>query len=95
MDSSIWLSKDQIAQLHAALLRARDELRSAEDDARAALRLALVESALQRLKNGTYGECVSCEEPLPFAVLEQRPEQPFCDECERERRRGARTASGG
>lgn len=94
MEPSIWLTSDQVARLRGALLRAREELRAAADEARATLRLALVDSALARLHNGTYGECVSCEEPLALAALERRPEVPFCDECERERRgaAGCRTA---
>ncbi len=83
---TIWLKKDQIAQLRAALLRARDHLKSREEDARSALRLGLVESALVRLNNGTYGECISCEEPLSLRALESRPEAPFCADCELERR---------
>lgn len=89
MQPSIWLTSDQVTRLRAALLDARDELRAAADEARATLRLALVDSALARLHNGTYGECVSCEEPLAFAALERRPEQPFCELCERERRGAA------
>jgi RNA polymerase-binding transcription factor DksA len=89
VDSNAWLTREQIAQLRAALLRAREELAGQADDGRSrnALRLGLVESALTRLQNGTYGECVACEEPLAYSLLAQRPEQPFCPECEQERRR--------
>lgn len=107
MESTVWLTKDQMASLRAKLERARDELRSVEEQAtasngetpgtkaphdveRSRLRLAIVRSALMRLENGTYGECVRCEEPLAFEVLSKRPEAALCQACEAERRSTSR-----
>lgn len=90
MGPNIWLSEDQIALLRRALERARDELReavSASGDERARIRMLGVQSALQRLEKGTYGECVECEEPLAFEVLRERPEAALCAGCEAERRK--------
>ncbi|CAN5735933.1 hypothetical protein BH23ACT5_BH23ACT5_10910 [soil metagenome] len=54
-------------------------------------RLGLVESlkvqldetdkALERLAEGGYGICASCEKPIPPARLEARPESTLCVEC--------------
>ena len=46
-------------------------------------RLKLIESALHRIDEGTYGECVTCEEPISRPRLEARPESPFCISCAR------------
>lgn len=106
MESTVWLTKDQMASLRAKLERSRDELRSVEEQTasngetsgtkaphdveRSRLRLAIVRSALMRLDNGTYGECVRCEEPLAFEVLSKRPEAALCQACEAERRSATR-----
>lgn len=86
MSSIGWLSTEQIAQLRAALLREREQLRK-NGMRGGSIRAALVAAALVRLDGGTYGECVACEEPLAFDALRRRPEAPLCDECERARKR--------
>src|SRR5690606_12487188 len=92
MESNPWLTKDQMAALRAMLERNRVELSTLEakgadaQDERARLRLAAVRSALMRLDNGTYGECVRCDEPLGFEQLEARPEAALCPACEAARR---------
>jgi RNA polymerase-binding protein DksA len=57
----------------------------------ARLELSKVARALDQMKNGTYGICVSCNEDIPLARLEAHP---FADRCIRcateEERRGAR-----
>jgi RNA polymerase-binding transcription factor DksA len=40
-----------------------------------------VKSALQRLDDGSYGVCVSCQEPIPAARLELRPQALQCVRC--------------
>jgi RNA polymerase-binding transcription factor DksA len=40
--------------------------------------LDLVEAALARLANGTYGTCAVCGEPIADGRLEARPWTPFC-----------------
>ena len=45
-------------------------------------RLQLIESALQALTRGNYGECRRCEEPIGFPRLKARPESPFCLSCQ-------------
>ena len=46
------------------------------------MQLQQIRSALSRLKDGTYGECIKCEEPIAFARLKARPEAPVCMECQ-------------
>lgn len=89
METSTWLSQEQIKSLRRQLERAREDLRvaveeSAEEIAR--LRLASVQAALMRFETGTYGECTRCEEPLPFEELRGRPEAAICTACQSERR---------
>jgi DnaK suppressor protein len=43
--------------------------------------LAAISSALQRVKNGTYGLCVECGTAIPPERLEFVPEAPFCVKC--------------
>lgn len=44
-------------------------------------RLAQVERALRRIADHEYGLCAKCEEPIPLARLEARPEAVLCVAC--------------
>lgn len=37
--------------------------------------------ALRRLEAGTYGQCLSCEQPIPFGRLAVMPETTYCLAC--------------
>lgn len=43
-----------------------------------------IEDALDRVRNGTFGICQNCEEPISEKRLRVLPEARFCIECERE-----------
>lgn len=43
--------------------------------------LEAIEEALQRLENGSYGECESCGQPIEPRRLEIMPETPYCRAC--------------
>jgi DnaK suppressor protein len=45
--------------------------------------LALIEQALGRMDDGTYGSCTSCGNPIPPARLEARPQSVLCVTCQR------------
>ncbi len=52
--------------------------------------LADISSALQRLDAGSYGECISCGEPVGEARLKVRPAATQCRDCaELDARRGS------
>lgn len=38
--------------------------------------------ALQRLEDGSYGDCLSCKKTLPQELLDADPARRMCDECE-------------
>jgi DnaK suppressor protein len=40
--------------------------------------LGLVQDALKRIENGTYGKCVECGETIPPARLDAVPWGPYC-----------------
>jgi len=42
------------------------------------LELSHIARALEQIKNGTYGTCVTCEEQIPLARLKA---YPFADRC--------------
>lgn len=46
-------------------------------------RLDALHQALQRIEAGTYGTCVQCGGPIPFARLEAYPEITTCMGCSR------------
>ncbi|ANB62117.1 yteA family sporulation protein [Anoxybacteroides amylolyticum] len=46
--------------------------------------LANIHRALQAIKNGTYGRCERCGEPIPYERLEALPTTTFCKEHSRE-----------
>jgi len=43
--------------------------------------IAMIEAALQRMDDGTYGTCVTCEEPIPERRLEALPYTIKCVGC--------------
>lgn len=47
--------------------------------------LDAVDAALARIKDGTYGTCVSCGTPINPARLEARPSSIYCVECKTRR----------
>lgn len=45
--------------------------------------LELVNTALRRIGENDYGDCLACEEPIPFSRLKVKPETPLCIDCQR------------
>ena len=43
--------------------------------------LGLIEAAIRRLIDGTYGKCQECGEPIAEARLEVRPYAIYCTKC--------------
>lgn len=54
---------------------------SSEARRRQKSRLQKVERALERIEDGSYGDCLSCGEPIPAGRLEIMPESGFCVQC--------------
>jgi DnaK suppressor protein len=44
--------------------------------------LRMIEEALDRLKSGDYGFCLSCEEPIPPKRLNAIPWARYCVTCQ-------------
>lgn len=44
--------------------------------------LRMIDSALQRISAGTYGECVDCAQPIALARLEAEPTAERCVTCQ-------------
>ena len=68
--------------LDAAVDTAQDELNSQllEVESR---ELTQIEEALDRLKQGTFGQCDDCEKPIPLSRLQAIPYATECIECKR------------
>ena len=49
--------------------------------------LAKIDKALAQLKEGSFGVCESCEEPIHPKRLEARPETNLCIKCKEEQER--------
>ena len=80
--------------IDVALDSAQDEISSqlAEVESR---ELAHIETALERLKSGTYGLCEHCEGKIPLARLQALPYATSCIRCQREAEQGGlRTGPG-
>ncbi len=43
--------------------------------------IARIRAALQRMRDGTYGECVRCGEEIAEARLSTLPDTPLCRSC--------------
>lgn len=48
---------------------------------RGANRVQIINAALARLRQGTYGECLRCGEPVGLERLRVSPEVTLCREC--------------
>jgi len=46
-----------------------------------------IEKALQRIDDGSFGICESCEEPISIKRLEARPETQLCIRCKEDQER--------
>lgn len=44
-------------------------------------KLKQVDEALEKIKNGKYGICATCDQPIPEARLDVLPFAEFCVEC--------------
>ena len=54
---------------------------------REAFYLRKIEEALERIRRGTFGMCLGCEDPIPLARLVARPVALFCAKCKEEQER--------
>jgi DnaK suppressor protein len=50
--------------------------------------LTLVDDALARIKKGTFGECISCNEELQQKRLEAVPWTRYCITCQEKKEKG-------
>ena len=50
--------------------------------------LNMVETALQRIREGTFGECVNCGNEINSKRLEAVPWTRYCIECQEKKERG-------
>lgn len=46
--------------------------------------LNLVDHALRKIKEGTYGVCENCDKPIPVKRLQAVPYAPYCIKCQEE-----------
>lgn len=76
-----------------ALDSAQDEINSqlAEVESR---ELASIETAIERMREGTYGGCEGCGSKIPMARLNALPYAIYCIECQREMERTGEPPGG-
>ncbi len=79
--------------IDAAYDSAQDEISSqlAEVESR---ELASIENALQRMKDGAYGQCEVCNGRIPMARLDALPYATMCIGCQRDVERSGDAAFG-
>jgi RNA polymerase-binding transcription factor len=53
-------------------------------------RVAAVEGALERLREGRYGTCEECEDEIPIERLQAMPWTVLCVDCQRKRENASR-----
>lgn len=59
----------------------RAQAMSLEAKRRRDLEVIRIKSALERIEQGTYGECLECYEPVSLARLENNPSVTLCIHC--------------
>lgn len=57
--------------------------------------LRMIEAALRRIREGTYGKCGECGEEIKTERLEALPFADMCVKCQQLEERGARRNGGG
>jgi len=79
--------------IDAAYDSAQDEISSqlAEVESR---ELAHIENALDRMKEGTYGQCEVCSGRIPLVRLHALPYATMCIDCQRELERSGEAGGG-
>lgn len=55
--------------------------------------LVAIEEALQRLENGTYGECEACGKNIEPRRLEIMPQTALCRDCQSQKEKIAKASS--
>jgi DnaK suppressor protein len=50
--------------------------------------LALIDNALKRIKDGSFGQCANCEEEMQQKRLDAVPWAAYCIECQEKQERG-------
>ncbi|MFW5740431.1 MAG: TraR/DksA family transcriptional regulator [Myxococcota bacterium] len=63
----------------------QEQAMSAESQRRRKLHLTRVKTALARLEEGSYGDCLDCGEPISEKRLLHDPAATLCIECARAR----------
>jgi DnaK suppressor protein len=76
------LSQEGGDAVDAAMDTAADEISSqlAEVESRELVR---IEEALEKIREGNYGDCEGCDKPIPLARLQAVPYATMCIECQR------------
>jgi DnaK suppressor protein len=74
------LSSTTLAQSLTLRLRGRE-----------ALLIKKIDHALERIKNGNFGECTSCGNEIEMPRLEARPITTFCLSCKEEQERSEKS----
>ncbi len=77
------LAKDGGDSADCAMDSTQEELSSqlAEVESR---ELGSIEDALTRIREGNFGDCESCEKPIPLARLQAIPHATMCIACARQ-----------
>ncbi|MBP1686458.1 MAG: transcriptional regulator, TraR/DksA family [Deltaproteobacteria bacterium] len=93
------IAGDREAELEESAQESRFARLLARLDDRGMTELGEIEGALARLRDGEYGNCVACGEPIPLARLDAIPETLYCRDCaadaERHSLTGAEEGSAG
>lgn len=56
--------------------------------------IAKIDAALQKIENGVYGQCETCEEEIDVKRLEARPVAELCIDCKAEQEKLERGMGG-
>jgi DnaK suppressor protein len=80
--------------MDAAMDSAQDEISSqlAEVESR---ELSHIEVALERMREGNYGQCDGCDQGIPLARLQALPYATMCIGCQREAEKGGEPSGNG
>jgi len=79
--NSLVIEKDELMDEVDLTLAEREQSMMLRLKSRETLYLRKIESALQRIKNGTFGICKDCDDPIDLRRMIARPTAVLCIAC--------------
>lgn len=79
-ESTVDLDQSSVGRL-SRIDALQSQAMAKESQRRREVQLTRIEAALERISDGEFGYCASCDEEINIKRLEVNPANPFCVDC--------------